>query len=255
MVKAKKHLGQHFLNDEKICQDIVNSLTMYKGYKNVLEVGPGAGAITKYLVQKEGYHLQVVEIDQESIEYLISNEIVKKEDVICESFLTLDFSNLGYDNFAVIGNFPYNISSQILFKVLDEKDFVPEVVGMFQKEVAERVAAKPGGKIYGVISVLLQAYYDIEYLFTIDENVFIPPPKVKSGIIRLKRKENQDLGCSPTFFKTVVKTAFSQRRKTLRNSLKPLISGNFDEELLQRRPETLSVEDFVYLTNKIESFK
>ena len=126
---------------------------------------------------------------------------------------------------------------------------------MFQKEVAERVAAKPGGKIYGVISVLLQAYYDVEYLFTINEDVFIPPPKVKSGIIRLKRKENQDLGCSPAFFKTVVKTSFSQRRKTLRNSLKPLINGNFDEELLQRRPETLSVEDFVYLTNKIESFK
>ena len=217
-VRAKKHLGQHFLTDEDICQRIVNSLTKHGGYESVVEVGPGAGAITKYLVEKD-YDFSVAEIDDESIEYLSKEfpELI----IHSEDFLQMNLQAIAKDDkLAVIGNFPYNISSQIMFKVYDERAIIPEVVGMFQKEVAERIAEKPGSKKYGILSVLIQAYYDVEYLFTVDEHVFDPPPKVKSGVIRLKRNNIEALDCDEKFFKVVVKTAFGMRRKTLRNSLK-----------------------------------
>jgi len=250
MVKPKKHLGQHFLKDESICLDIADALTGHGDYKQVVEVGPGTGALTKFLVKNKNFETIVVEIDTESVVYLNNNfpELV----VLEENFLKMDFSKFESKNLAVIGNFPYNISSQILFKVLEEKDRVTEVVGMFQKEVAERVAEKPGTKRYGILSVLLQAYYDIEYLFTVDEHVFDPPPKVKSGVIRLVRNKIDKLPCDEKEFKRVIKMAFNQRRKTLRNSLKPLL-GEIDtsDAIFQERPEQLGVEQFIDLTKRI----
>lgn len=248
-VKAKKHLGQHFLADPNTANKIAQGLTGHNNYSKVLEIGPGTGALTQHLISLP-YEVELVEIDNESIEYL--NEHYPNIKIYNESFLNLNFEPIG-DNVAIIGNFPYNISSQILFKVLDEKERVPEVVGMFQKEVAERVAEGPGSKKYGILSVLIQAYYDVEYLFTVNESVFIPPPKVKSGVIRLKRKDKFP-DCSYSKLKQVVKLAFNQRRKTLRNSLKSIIQNREEFvklEVMNKRPEQLSVDDFISLTLKI----
>jgi 16S rRNA (adenine1518-N6/adenine1519-N6)-dimethyltransferase len=248
-VKAKKHLGQHFLKDENIARKIVESLS-YKGYAQVLEVGPGMGVLTKYLLQKETLQTWVVDIDPESIVWLREHFPLLEGRIISADFLELPLDDHFTEPVGIIGNFPYNISTQILFKVLEHRNLVPEVVGMFQKEVAERIASKPGSKTYGIISVLLQAWYSIEYLFTVHEQVFQPPPKVKSGVIRLKRNASENLGCDETLFIRVVKTAFNQRRKTLRNSLRSLIH---DESILTHpffvlRAERLSVKDFVELT-------
>lgn len=251
-VKPKKHLGQHFLTDLTIAQDIALALVVNGKYKKVLEIGPGTGALTQFLLTRKEFETEVVEIDQESVIYLQQHypDLIVHQ----ENFLKMDFSQFNGEPIAIAGNFPYNISSQILFKVLDEKEHVPEVVGMFQKEVAERVAEGPGSKTYGILSVLLQAYYDIEYLFTVPENVFNPPPKVKSGVIRLIRNNVDRLPCDERLFKTIVKATFNQRRKTVRNGIKPLLKGQkIEHELLQLRPEQLSVEQFVLLTNLVES--
>lgn len=243
-VKPKKNLGQHFLKNEAVAQRIVDAIA--SNPDNVLEIGPGMGVLTKYLLSKPFNKFQVVEIDGESVEYLNLHYPELADNIIAKDFLTLDLSQLAQNQLTVIGNFPYNISSQILFKILDNKDLVNEVVGMFQKEVAERVASKPGNKQYGILSVLLQAFYDIEYLFTVDEQQFLPPPKVKSAVIRMVRNTEKHLHCSEDLFKQVVKAGFNQRRKTLRNSLNQFA---FDAEFRQndlftRRPEQLSVQDF-----------
>jgi len=256
-VRAKKHLGQHFLTDLTIAQNIVNGLSLTAGYKQVLEIGPGMGVLTQFLVQNKNYQTSLIDIDTESIVYLHKHFPDLGEHIIEGDFLTIDLSEIANNKpFAIIGNFPYNISTQILFRVLEYKDQIPEVVGMFQKEVAERIAAGPGSKTYGITSVLLQAFYNIDYLFTVDEHVFDPPPKVKSGVIRLVRNEKKNLDCNETFFKTVVKTAFNQRRKTLSNSLKPFLTDELKENPVFRlRPEQLSVEQFVELTNLLENAK
>ncbi len=250
-VRAKKNLGQHFLVDTSIAHNIVNSLS--GDYLDVLEVGPGMGALTSILLENDVYRLHVVEIDQESVAYLEQHLPQLRGRIWQENFLKMDFDKIFSQPFAIIGNFPYNISSQILFKILDEKDKVPEVVGMFQKEVAERIASAAGNKSYGILSVLLQAFYDIEYLFTVNENAFNPPPKVKSAVIRLKRNQVQHLDCDEKIFKQIVKTAFNQRRKMLRNSLKNIC---FEEDftkkrIFDQRPETLSVADFIYITQHV----
>ena len=250
-VRAKKHLGQHFLKDLSIAKTIANSLSG-EGYKNIIEVGPGMGVLTQYLIPKE-FITHVIELDQESVRYLKAEYPQLSQRIYSNDFLKLNLKKITDQSFALIGNYPYNISSQILFKALEYKDQIPEIVGMFQKEVAERVASKPGNKKYGIISVLLQAYYNIEYLFTVDPHVFDPPPKVKSGVIRLRRNNTKTLDCNEKLFKQMVKQAFSQRRKTLRNALKPLINkSDFDDPLLNLRAERLSVKDFVYLTNQLE---
>lgn len=244
LVTPKKNLGQHFLKNESIAERIVDSISTNPSH--VMEIGPGMGVLTKYLLKKKFEHFKVVEIDRESVTFLQAHYPELQNDILAEDFLRLDLHNYCSENLVIIGNFPYNISSQILFKVLDEKDLVSEVVGMFQKEVAERVASGPGNKQYGIISVLLQAYYDIEYLFTVDEMQFNPPPKVKSAVIRLKRNPDKNLHCDEHLFKQVVKAGFNQRRKTLHNSLKSFI---FDEEfahdsVFTKRPEQLSVSEF-----------
>jgi 16S rRNA (adenine1518-N6/adenine1519-N6)-dimethyltransferase len=249
-VRAKKHLGQHFLTDQNIAAKIANALLPQGKYAKVLEVGPGMGVLTQYLLQRTDLETWVVEIDTESVAYLSEHYPDLKPRIISGDFLKQDFDTFFNSPCAVIGNFPYNISTQILFRVLEYKDQVPEVVGMFQKEVAERIAEKPGSKTYGITSVLLQAWYDIEYLFTVHENVFSPPPKVKSAVIRLKRNNVIDLGCDEKLFKQVVKAAFNQRRKQLRNSLhafnvKP---GEESNPVFTRRPEQLSVQEFIELT-------
>ncbi len=254
-VRAKKHLGQHFLTDENIALDIVKALKHTDRYKQVLEVGPGMGVLTKYLIQETAYQTHIIDIDKESIAYLQKNYPALENRIIDGDFLQLDFSKLfNEETFAVIGNFPYNISTEILFKILDHKNQVPEVVGMFQKEVAERIAAKPKNKTYGITSVLLQAYYDIEYLFTVHENVFNPPPKVKSAVIRLVRNNVQKLDCNEKIFKQLVKAGFNQRRKTLRNSVKAFkLKPEFADNIyLSKRAEELSVADFVALTNMLQ---
>lgn len=251
MVKPKKHLGQHFLIDHNISRKIAEALTGHGNYKKVLEIGPGTGALTQFLVQNTERVTEVVEIDSESVEYLAIHYPELK--IHQANFLKMDFSIFNNEPLAVIGNFPYNISSQILFKVIDEHNQVPEVVGMFQKEVAERIAEKPGTKVYGILSVLLQAYYDIEYLFTVNENVFNPPPKVKSGVIRLIHKDIKKLDCDEALFNAVVKTTFNQRRKTIRNTIKPLLKGaSIEHPLLTERPEQLSVAQFVDLTQAVQ---
>ncbi|MCB0400613.1 MAG: 16S rRNA (adenine(1518)-N(6)/adenine(1519)-N(6))-dimethyltransferase RsmA [Flavobacteriales bacterium] len=249
-VKAKKHLGQHFLTDLDIARQIVDALMLADTYSHVLEVGPGMGVLTQFLIQNKGYTTFPIDVDRESIGYLAEKYPELKGNIIYGDFLQLDLPELtNNEPFAVIGNFPYNISTQILFKVLDYKDHIPEIVGMFQKEVAERVAAGPGSKTYGITSVLLQAFYDVEYLFTVDEHVFDPPPKVKSAVIRLTRNDNKQLDCDEVLFKAIVKTAFNQRRKTLRNSLKTYLNEELkQEEIFNKRPEQLGVEDFVGLT-------
>lgn len=250
-VRAKKSLGQHFLKDEGIARRIADSLELSERTP-VLEIGPGMGVLTKYLINNPNADFTVVEIDKESVAYL--NEHYPELRVIDGDFLKMRLDQVYPDGLCVIGNFPYNISSQIFFKVLEYRDLVPQVVGMIQKEVAERLAEPPGSRTYGILSVLLQAYYDIEYLFTVDENVFAPPPKVKSAVIRLKRNSRKSLDCDEKLFFTVVKTAFNQRRKQLRNSLKPLLPKKDDEaepKILDYRPEQLGVEDFVELTNYV----
>lgn len=253
-VKAKKSLGQHFLKDLTIAKRIVESLTI-DGNSDVLEIGPGTGVLTQFLIVDAKINLAVAEIDRESVEYLKVHYPQLGDRLWAGDFLKMDLTKIFSGKFLVIGNFPYNISSQIFFKVLDYKERVPMVVGMIQKEVAERLASPPGNKNYGILSVLLQAWYDIEYLFTVDENVFSPPPKVKSAVIRLKRNSRESLGCDEILFKAVVKTAFNQRRKAIRNSIKPLLDGKIlpDSYLLGQRPEQLSVEEFIELTKLVWS--
>lgn len=252
-VKAKKHLGQHFLKDPSICQRIAGDLKMAKS-QNVLEVGPGTGALSKWLIaDKRIQELYLMDVDEESITYLKMLYPERSSNILFEDFLSYDLNKfLPGASFNVVGNFPYNISSQILFRCLEYKDRIPEIVGMFQREVAQRIAKGPGSKQYGILSVFMQAYYDIEYLFTVDEDVFDPPPKVKSGVIRCTRNQRTSLPCDEKLFKRVVKTAFNQRRKTLRNSLKPLLSGlELPEKYSGERPEQCSVEDFILLTEMI----
>lgn len=251
-VKAKKSLGQHFLKDLNIAQKIVNSLKA-NGITDVLEIGPGMGVLTKYLLQRNEFNTHVIEIDGESIEYLKENYPDLKERITAGDFLAMDLHERFNRPFAIIGNFPYNISSQIFFKILENRNQITEVVGMVQKEVAERIAEPPGSKTYGILSVFLQAFYRIEYLFTVPPQVFAPPPKVKSAVIRLMRNDVKDLGCNEKLFFTVVKTAFNQRRKTMHNSLKPLVHGSEQNEILQKRPEQIGVSAFIELTNWIES--
>ncbi len=254
-VRAKKHLGQHFLKDEGIALEIVKSLKHTHLYNKILEVGPGMGVLTKYLITETAFETHIIDIDWDSIAYLKKNFPILENRIIEGDFLKLDFENLfNNEPFAVIGNFPYNISTEILFKVLDHKNQVPEVVGMFQKEVAERIASKPRNKTYGITSVLLQAFYNIEYLFTVNENVFNPPPRVKSAVIRLTRNKVQQLDCNEKLFKQVVKAGFNQRRKTLRNSIRAFkLKPEFlAHHYLNQRAEELSVADFVALTNMVE---
>ncbi|MEX8549200.1 MAG: 16S rRNA (adenine(1518)-N(6)/adenine(1519)-N(6))-dimethyltransferase RsmA [Mucilaginibacter sp.] len=254
LVKAKKHLGQHFLTDKNIAAKIVNSL---KTEGAVLEVGPGMGILSDFLLQKPGLEVFLVDIDEESYQFLQKKYPQLGQKLIHADFLELDFDAVFTGTFSIIGNFPYNISSQILFKVLDNRNKVPEVVGMFQKEVAERCAAKPGSKEYGILSVFLQAYYKVEYLFTVKAGVFNPPPKVLSGVMRLSRNEIAALDCDEKLFWQVVKAGFNQRRKTLRNALSSLINKEkmTEEVLLDLRAERLSVGDFVRLTNMIAENK
>ena len=253
-VRAKKHLGQHFLTDEIIALDIVNALTNEAEYKDVLEIGPGMGVLTKYLIQKNNFTTTVIDIDKESITYLTHKFPELSGRIIDGDFLHLDMTNVFKSNYAIIGNFPYNISSQIFFKVLDERDRVKELVCMLQKEVAERIASPPGNRDYGILSVFLQAYYHIEYLFTVEPEVFNPPPKVKSAVIRLIRNNIDQLDCDERWFRRIVKQGFQNRRKTLRNALKPLnLPPEIVEmEVLNKRAEQLSVDDFVYLTQLIQ---
>lgn len=253
-VKAKKHLGQHFLNDENIAAAIADTLN-FEGYDDVLEIGPGMGVLTKYLLDKP-ITTYVIEIDTESVTYLASNFPKLKDKIISKDFLKYNINEtFEGKQFGIIGNFPYNISTQIVFRMLEYRNQIPEFSGMFQKEVAERICEKKGTKAYGILSVLVQAFYDAEYLFTVDEHVFNPPPKVKSGVLRLRRKEDFSLPCGEKLFFTVVKTAFQQRRKTLRNSLKTLnLSDNLREEtIFDLRPEQLNVQQFIELTQKIEA--
>jgi len=253
-VKAKKHLGQHFLNDESIAKNIADALTL-KGYKNVLEIGPGMGVLTKYLLEKPT-DTYVIEIDTESVTYLDAHYPKLHGKIISKDFLKYNIKEVfNEEPFAIIGNFPYNISTQIVFRTLELRHQIPEFAGMFQKEVAERICSKKGSKVYGILSVLAQAFYDVEYLFTVDEHVFTPPPKVKSGVMRMIRKENYQLPCDEKLLFTVVKTSFNQRRKTMRNSLKSLnLSDNLREDsIFDLRPEQLSVEQFIELTQKIEA--
>jgi 16S rRNA (adenine1518-N6/adenine1519-N6)-dimethyltransferase len=249
-VRAKKHLGQHFLMDDNIAGKIVASL---KGATNVLEIGPGTGILTKHLIEIPEINLKLIEIDRESVEYLLKHYADLNGKIISADFLHYDLKSLFDNNISIIGNFPYNISTQILFKVLDYREMVIEVVGMFQKEVAVRIASGPGTKEYGILSVLLKAFYNIEYLFTVNENVFNPPPKVKSAVIRISRSEINKLDCDEKLFFTVVKTAFNQRRKTLRNALSSL-KFNANEKLaylFTKRAEQLSVEEFIFITQHV----
>jgi 16S rRNA (adenine1518-N6/adenine1519-N6)-dimethyltransferase len=252
-VKAKKNFGQHFLKDNEIANRIASTLDGYPTLP-VLEVGPGTGMLTKHLIQKNK-DLTVVEIDYESVAYLNEYFPELKGRIIQQDFLKMDFKQLYDGYFCIIGNYPYNISSQIFFKVLDYKESIPCISGMIQKEVAERMIASPGSKTYGILSVLLQVWYDIEYLFTVNEHAFIPPPKVKSAVVRLTRNKRKQLDCSEKLFKTVVKTSFNQRRKMLRNSIKSLLPENCplpDDPILTKRPEQLSIKQFEQLTNLLE---
>lgn len=253
-VKPKKNLGQHFLTDETISKRIADQYRHFQDLNNVLEIGPGMGAMTKYLIQDEKINLYVMEIDTESVDYLHQNFPALEGRVLSDDFLKYDISTIfNGEPFAVVGNFPYNISSQILFRCLDFKEYIPEIMGMFQKEVAERVAKGPGSKQYGIISVLLQAYYDIEYCFTVDEHVFNPPPKVKSGVIRLTRNNRLTLPCDEKLFKQIVKACFNQRRKMIRNTIKQFVKDQkIESEFLTQRPEQLSVDDFILLTQQVE---
>ena len=260
-VRAKKNLGQHFLKDEDIARRIAKTISegelpsaskQYGGLP-ILEVGPGMGVLTKYLMDS-GRQLTAVELDHESVDFLA--RLYPELKVVEADFLKMNLDEIYPGEFALIGNYPYNISSQIFFKVLDNRDKIPVASGMLQKEVAERICSGPGSKVYGILSVLLQAWYDCEYLFNVEPGVFAPPPKVRSGVLRLTRNSRQSLGVDEAFFKTVVKTAFGQRRKTLRNSLASFISQSAmpaDSEILSLRPERLSVEQFIHLAKELQS--
>ena len=249
-VRPKKALGQHFLTDQSIAKRIVDQLS--PDVTSVIEVGAGTGVLTQFLVQDRLPQLHVIEIDKESIAYLKTHFPMLGERLVQGDFLREDLSRYGAQNMAIIGNFPYNISSQIFFQVLKHKECVIEVVGMVQKEMAERMAAKEGSKTYGILSVLMQAWYDIDYLFTVHENVFNPPPKVKSAVIKMRRNAVTDLGCDEKLFVSVVKQAFNQRRKTMRNSLRSMIAPEIlQDEVFNKRPEQLSVQEFIALTNLI----
>ena len=267
-VRAKKALGQHFLTDLTVAQKIVGALSQDTGgvppetpcvaslrndpgsVRDVLEIGPGMGVLTQYLLQREDLDLKLVELDGESVDYLLTHFPGMQGKLYQADYLRLDIHKLFPGAYRVIGNFPYNISSQIFFKILDDKDRIPEVVCMIQKEVADRIAEKPGSKTYGILSVLLQAWYDIDYIMNVGSGAFAPPPKVQSAVVRLRRNARTDLGCDEKMFKTVVKTAFNQRHKTLRNALKPLLPEGFDasDPVFDLRAERLGVEDFVALT-------
>jgi 16S rRNA (adenine1518-N6/adenine1519-N6)-dimethyltransferase len=252
LVRAKKYLGQHFLTDQQIAMNIVSSLVQVFPEGKVLEVGPGMGVLTKYLLPVQGIQTWAAEVDGESVAYLLANYSSISERLLQKSFLEIDLSTKFPDGIAIIGNFPYNISSQIIFHILDHREVVPYMVGMFQKEVAERIGATKGGKEYGIISVITQAFYDVEYLFTVHEHVFNPPPKVKSGVIRLTRKKTS-LDCDEILFRKVVKTAFNQRRKKLRNAISSL--GLSDQALgayASMRAEELSVSDFTSITHLLK---
>ena len=256
-VKPKKNLGQHFLTDLNIAQRIADTVDACPTIP-ILEVGPGMGVLTQYLMQKSR-ELKVVEIDSESVTYLNEHFSVMKKNIIGEDFLRMDLSKV-FDGrqFVLTGNYPYDISSQIFFKMLDYKDIIPCCTGMIQREMAQRIASEPGRKAYGIISVLIQAWYNVEYLFTVDENVFNPPPKVKSAVIRMTRNQVTDLGCNEKLFKRLVKTVFNQRRKMLRVSFRQMfhkdqINKEFiSQEIMTKRPEQLSVDQFVDLTNQVE---
>jgi 16S rRNA (adenine1518-N6/adenine1519-N6)-dimethyltransferase len=250
-VQPKKSLGQHFLKDIQIAGKIAGSLTG-KGYGSVLEIGPGTGILTRFLLERDFPDFRVIEIDNESVHYLRAN-FPGLKNIIRGDFLSVDINSIFPGKFSIIGNFPYNISTQILFKVLNHRDKVVEVTGMLQKEVAERICTGPGSKVYGILSVLLQAFYNVEYLFTVQESVFSPPPKVKSGVIRLIRNDVENLNCDEKLFFRVVKACFNQRRKTLRNSVRAAFTLKRDDyEEFGMRPEQLSVEQFIQLTRWIE---
>jgi 16S rRNA (adenine1518-N6/adenine1519-N6)-dimethyltransferase len=252
-VRAKKHLGQHFLKDEVVAKKIADTLNL-NGYNKVLEIGPGTGVLTKYLLEKD-IELVAMDVDRDSISFLEANYLNKNLQLLEADFLKYDLSDVfGENEFAVTGNFPYNISTQIVFKTLENKEKIPEFTGMFQKEVALRICAKEGSKTYGILSVLTQAFYEAEYLFTVPPTVFNPPPKVESGVLRLVRKADFSLACDEKMLYKVVKTAFQQRRKTLRNSLKSFnLSDKIKEDtIFGQRPEQLSVTQFVTLTLKLE---
>ena len=245
-IRPKKHLGQHFLIDEEIARNITDSLTASN--ECLLEIGPGTGVLTKYLVNKGFGSFKAVEIDREAVQYL-DKQFNLGDNLILDDFLKMDLDGLFQGKFSIIGNFPYNISSQIFFKILDYRELVEETVGMLQKEVSQRIASPPGNKEYGILSVLLQAWYEIEYLFSVSEESFSPPPKVKSAVIRLKRNAVRQLPCDEKLFFKVVKVAFNQRRKTLHNALKPLVGYN--GKYAGKRAEQLEVNDFTELTNEI----
>ena len=254
LVKPKKFLGQHFLKDLQVAQDIADTVNTCPDIP-ILEVGPGMGVLTQFLIPK-GRPLKVVELDFESVAYLKESFVQLGNNIIEQDFLKMDLQQLFEGKpFVLTGNYPYNISSQIFFKMLDNKNLIPCCTGMIQKEVAERIAAKPGNKTYGILSVLIQAWYHVEYLFTVHEHVFNPPPKVKSAVIRMTRNDAQELGCNEKLFKQIVKTTFNQRRKTLRNSISPILDKNSPlsaDPIFNKRPEQLSVADFVELTNRVE---
>lgn len=255
LVKPKKFLGQHFLKDLSIAKDIADTVDECPGLP-ILEVGPGMGVLTQFLMEK-GSEVKVVELDFESVAYLRENFPALEGNIIEDDFLKLKLEKL-FDGrpFVLTGNYPYNISSQIFFKMLDYKDLIPCCTGMIQKEVAERIAAGPGSKTYGILSILIQAWYKVEYLFTVHEHVFNPPPKVKSAVIRMTRNETKELGCNERLFKLIVKTTFNQRRKTLRNSISSILEkGNplSNDPVFNKRPEQLSVQEFIELTNRVET--
>lgn len=253
IVKAKKYLGQHFLKDTNIARKITDSLQPLT--QEVLEIGPGMGVLTRQLFSKPEFSVIAIDVDKESIEYLHGEFPEYKEKIIYGDFLKMDIKNIYSTPFSIIGNLPYNISSQIFFKVIENRELVRQVVCMIQKEVAERISAPSGSKTYGILSVFLQTYYDIEYLFTVHEQVFDPPPKVKSAVIRMIRNQRSSLPCQEGLFFTVVKTSFNQRRKTLRNSLKAILPEGFESEKLALRPEQLNVNDFISLCQEIEYHK
>ena len=255
-VNPKKSLGQHFLKDLSIAKAIADTVDRFPEYP-ILEVGPGMGVLTQFLVPKQR-ELKVVEIDDESVRYLRRTYPELEECIVEDDFLKMHLDRL-FDGrpFVLTGNYPYNISSQIFFKMLDNRDHIPACTGMIQREVAQRLAAGPGSKTYGILSILVQAWYDVEYLFTVDEHVFNPPPKVKSAVISMKRNDTTELGCDEALFRSIVKTTFNQRRKTLRNGIKPIVGVDcplLADPLFDRRPEQLSVGEFIQLTNDVRAY-
>lgn len=253
-VRPKKQLGQHFLKEESIANKIVNALSPHES-STVIEVGPGMGVLTKYLLEVPQLDVYVVEIDDESVEYLKKYFPILKNRIINEDFLSLKLDERFAAPYSIIGNFPYNISSQILFKILEHRDSIPAMVGMFQKEVADRVVSRPGSKVYGILSVLIQAFYTTEYLFTVEPGSFIPPPKVRSAVIRLRRNTVTRMDCDEKLFFRVVKTAFNQRRKTLRNALSSMGAKDSADPMFDKRAEQLSVNDFIHLTKILDPKK